>query len=70
MLPETRVSQATTALLALACVATAEATLQAKFGVRSTFANPLTPELPNSLPINRHLLMLGSVLVDLKKNLA
>jgi hypothetical protein len=35
--------------LALACVATAEAALQAKTGVNSMFAKPRMPELPNNL---------------------
>jgi hypothetical protein len=56
MSPETRVSFATTARLAFAYVATADATLQANEGVKSTFANPRTPELPKSLatksPVN------------------
>ena len=51
MPPETRVSRATTAFLAFAYAATAKPTLQASWGVNSTFAIPLTPELPNNLAI-------------------
>src|SRR3972149_5672069 len=47
--PETRVSRATRAFLALACEATAHPTLQLSVGVKSPLTNPRTPELPNSL---------------------
>jgi hypothetical protein len=51
MSPETLVSRAITAFLAFAYAATDKPTLQASWGVNSTFAIPLTPELPNNLAI-------------------
>jgi hypothetical protein len=40
------------ARFAFAQAAVAIATLHASAGVKSMFANPRTPELPNSLPIS------------------
>src|SRR3989304_1482314 len=47
--PETRVSRATRAFLALAWETTAKPILHARVGVRSMLTKPRTPELPNSL---------------------
>jgi len=63
MQPETRVSRATMAFFDFACVATADATLQARIAVKSMFISPLTPELPNNLTKQLHLSLHGSVLV-------
>src|SRR4030043_2243807 len=49
--PVTLVSVATSAFFALETDAVAMPTLQANSGVKNSFTTPLTPEVPNNLPI-------------------
>jgi len=49
--PLTLVSVATTAFFALDTEAVANPTLQANSGVKNSLTTPLTPEVPNNLPI-------------------